>query len=169
MCGGTLETAVCSHIGHVFRSRSPYKWVSNFTNPLRRNSIRLAEVWMDEYKMYYYDQFNFNLVSVKSHVILSAGNARDLLCKFLVLGRTRKSLMSTDFKQCRRLRRAWNFNGKRLDKVVSWSPSWGWIWAGYSVGKMSGRMIDKSIGLHCATPCCLTDRFLFGWEPLSFS
>ncbi|KAA0199892.1 Polypeptide N-acetylgalactosaminyltransferase [Fasciolopsis buskii] len=61
MCGGTLETAVCSHIGHVFRSRSPYKWVSNFTNPLRRNSIRLAEVWMDEYKMYYYDQFNFNL------------------------------------------------------------------------------------------------------------
>ncbi|THD23572.1 Polypeptide N-acetylgalactosaminyltransferase [Fasciola hepatica] len=61
MCGGTLETVVCSHIGHLFRSRSPYKWVSNFTNPLRRNSIRLAEVWMDDYRGFYYEQFNNEL------------------------------------------------------------------------------------------------------------
>jgi len=55
MCGGTLEILPCSHVGHIFRSRSPYKWRSG-VNVLKRNSIRLAEVWMDEYKKYYYQR-----------------------------------------------------------------------------------------------------------------
>ena len=55
MCGGTLEIVPCSHVGHIFRKRSPYKWRSG-VNVLRKNSVRLAEVWMDEYKHYYYDR-----------------------------------------------------------------------------------------------------------------
>ena len=55
MCGGTLEIVPCSHVGHIFRKRSPYKWRSG-VNVLRRNSIRLAEVWLDDYKKYYYDR-----------------------------------------------------------------------------------------------------------------
>lgn len=55
MCGGTLEIVPCSHVGHIFRERSPYKWRSG-VNVLRKNSVRLAEVWMDEYKKYYYDR-----------------------------------------------------------------------------------------------------------------
>ena len=60
MCGGTLEIVPCSHVGHIFRKRSPYKWRSG-VNVLRRNSIRLAEVWLDEYKQYYYDRIGADL------------------------------------------------------------------------------------------------------------
>jgi len=60
MCGGTLEIVPCSHVGHIFRKRSPYKWRSG-VNVLRRNSIRLAEVWLDEYKKYYYDRIGWDL------------------------------------------------------------------------------------------------------------
>jgi len=60
MCGGTLEIVPCSHVGHIFRKRSPYKWRSG-VNVLRRNSIRLAEVWLDEYKEYYYDRIGHDL------------------------------------------------------------------------------------------------------------
>lgn len=55
MCGGTLEIVPCSHVGHIFRKRSPYKWRSG-VNVLRRNSVRLAEVWLDEYAQYYYQR-----------------------------------------------------------------------------------------------------------------
>lgn len=77
MCGGTLEIVPCSHVGHIFRKRSPYKWRGG-VNVVKKNSIRLAEVWMDEYKQYYYERFNNDLVSrlgfwcLKSHIISSA-------------------------------------------------------------------------------------------------
>ncbi|TPP56290.1 Polypeptide N-acetylgalactosaminyltransferase [Fasciola gigantica] len=61
MCGGTLETIPCSHVGHIFRKRSPYKWESKFTSPLRRNTVRLAEVWLDDYKRFYYAKIGFQL------------------------------------------------------------------------------------------------------------
>ncbi|XP_037075989.1 putative polypeptide N-acetylgalactosaminyltransferase 9 [Pollicipes pollicipes] len=60
MCGGRLEIVPCSHVGHIFRKRSPYKWRSG-VNVLRRNSIRLAEVWMDDYKKYFYQRIGFDL------------------------------------------------------------------------------------------------------------
>ncbi|XP_064613724.1 polypeptide N-acetylgalactosaminyltransferase 5-like isoform X2 [Liolophura sinensis] len=60
MCGGTLEIIPCSHVGHIFRKRSPYKWKSG-VNVVKKNSIRLAEVWMDDFKKYYYERFNYDL------------------------------------------------------------------------------------------------------------
>ncbi|KAK3908178.1 Putative polypeptide N-acetylgalactosaminyltransferase 9 [Frankliniella fusca] len=60
MCGGTLEIVPCSHVGHIFRKRSPYKWRSG-VNVLKRNSIRLAEVWMDDYAKYYYQRIGKDL------------------------------------------------------------------------------------------------------------
>ncbi|CAL4066204.1 unnamed protein product [Meganyctiphanes norvegica] len=56
MCGGTLEIIPCSHVGHIFRSRMPYTWAGHpNSSAFRKNSIRLAEVWMDDYKKYYYE------------------------------------------------------------------------------------------------------------------
>lgn len=62
MCGGTLEIIPCSHVGHIFRKRSPYKWRSG-VNVLKRNNIRLAEVWLDEYSEYYYQRIGNDRVS----------------------------------------------------------------------------------------------------------
>lgn len=59
-CGGELLCAPCSHVGHVFRKRSPYSWPKS-VNVVKKNSIRLAEVWMDDYKKYYYERINNNL------------------------------------------------------------------------------------------------------------
>ncbi|CAG9786599.1 unnamed protein product [Diatraea saccharalis] len=52
MCGGSLEIIPCSHVGHVFRKRIPY---TGQNGAVRRNCMRLAEVWMDEYAQYFYD------------------------------------------------------------------------------------------------------------------
>ena len=65
MCGGTLEIIPCSHVGHIFRKRSPYSWKTG-VNVVKKNSVRLAEVWLDDYKKYYYERFNYDLVSVIS-------------------------------------------------------------------------------------------------------
>ncbi|CAH8469651.1 unnamed protein product [Heterobilharzia americana] len=62
MCGGTLETNVCSYVGHIFRSRSPYKWDVKVKNPLKRNLLRLAEVWLDDYKRFYHARIGFKTV-----------------------------------------------------------------------------------------------------------
>jgi len=62
MCGGSLEIHPCSAVGHIFRLTSPYKWGKTFFEILRHNYVRVAEVWMDEYKNYYYERLNFNLV-----------------------------------------------------------------------------------------------------------
>ena len=64
MCGGTLEIHPCSHVSHVFRPRSPYKWGRDVGDILRRNAVRLAEVWLDEYKKYYYETIDYELVNV---------------------------------------------------------------------------------------------------------
>ncbi|CAG9535726.1 unnamed protein product [Cercopithifilaria johnstoni] len=56
MCGGSIEFIPCSHVGHIFRAGHPY----NMTGPGNNedvhgtNSKRLAEVWMDDYKRFYY-------------------------------------------------------------------------------------------------------------------
>ncbi|VDM42184.1 unnamed protein product [Toxocara canis] len=61
MCGGRLEIVPCSHVGHIFRKKSPYKWRTG-VNVLQRNNVRLAEVWLDEYKDIYYERINHKLI-----------------------------------------------------------------------------------------------------------
>lgn len=53
MCGGTLEIIPCSRVGHLFRKWRPYGSDSKGDTMLY-NSMRLAEVWLDDYKQYFY-------------------------------------------------------------------------------------------------------------------
>ncbi|KAI5635030.1 glycosyl transferase family 2 domain-containing protein [Phthorimaea operculella] len=53
MCGGSLEIIPCSRVGHVFRKKYPY---SKRPISVRRNHIRVAKVWMDEYAKYVYER-----------------------------------------------------------------------------------------------------------------
>ncbi|XP_067141635.1 polypeptide N-acetylgalactosaminyltransferase 11-like isoform X2 [Centruroides vittatus] len=53
MCGGRLEIVPCSRVGHVFRRRRPYGSPTG-EDTMMRNSLRVAHVWMDEYKKYYF-------------------------------------------------------------------------------------------------------------------
>uniref|UniRef100_A0A4W6FZT0 Polypeptide N-acetylgalactosaminyltransferase 3 n=1 Tax=Lates calcarifer TaxID=8187 RepID=A0A4W6FZT0_LATCA len=52
-CGGQLEIIPCSIVGHVFRTKSPHSFPKG-TQVIARNQVRLAEVWMDDYKEIFY-------------------------------------------------------------------------------------------------------------------
>ncbi|KRX53863.1 putative N-acetylgalactosaminyltransferase 6 [Trichinella sp. T9] len=54
-CGGQLEIIPCSHVGHVFRKKSPHDFPrGNSARTLTTNLVRVAEVWMDEWKSLFY-------------------------------------------------------------------------------------------------------------------
>nr|XP_009298305.1 probable polypeptide N-acetylgalactosaminyltransferase 8 isoform X3 [Danio rerio] len=48
LCGGSIEVVPCSKIAHIERAHKPY--MPDLSNVMKRNALRVAEVWMDEYK-----------------------------------------------------------------------------------------------------------------------
>ncbi|KAM6953438.1 polypeptide N-acetylgalactosaminyltransferase 11 [Aplochiton taeniatus] len=53
MCGGQLLIIPCSRVGHIFRKRRPYGSPGG-QDTMAHNSLRLAQVWMDDYKEQYF-------------------------------------------------------------------------------------------------------------------
>ncbi|XP_030624152.1 polypeptide N-acetylgalactosaminyltransferase 11 [Chanos chanos] len=53
MCGGQLLIIPCSRVGHIFRKRRPYGSPGG-QDTMAHNSLRLAHVWMDDYKEQYF-------------------------------------------------------------------------------------------------------------------
>ena len=49
-----IDVRPCSRVGHVFRKWSPY--AKNRKEHIIRNNIRVAQVWMDEFKFLYFDR-----------------------------------------------------------------------------------------------------------------
>lgn len=47
-CGGSIEVVPCSKIAHIERYHKPY--MPDLGPAMKRNALRVAEVWMDEYK-----------------------------------------------------------------------------------------------------------------------
>nr|XP_046250148.1 probable polypeptide N-acetylgalactosaminyltransferase 8 [Scatophagus argus] len=47
-CGGSIEVVPCSKIAHIERYHKPY--MRDLSPAMKRNALRVAEVWMDEYK-----------------------------------------------------------------------------------------------------------------------
>ncbi|XP_055591524.1 putative polypeptide N-acetylgalactosaminyltransferase 9 [Uranotaenia lowii] len=54
MCGGKMVTVPCSRVAHIAKAGHPYMMQSP-KDYVRANSLRLAEVWMDEYKQVIFD------------------------------------------------------------------------------------------------------------------
>ncbi|XP_055486900.1 polypeptide N-acetylgalactosaminyltransferase 3-like [Leucoraja erinacea] len=52
-CGGQMEILPCSVVGHVFRDDPPDMYPDG-PSVVYRNLVRLAEVWLDEYKDIFY-------------------------------------------------------------------------------------------------------------------
>ncbi|XP_037957316.1 polypeptide N-acetylgalactosaminyltransferase 35A [Teleopsis dalmanni] len=55
-CGGAIKIMPCSRVAHIFRKRRPYLAPNATDNTMLKNSLRLAHVWMDEYKEHYLKQ-----------------------------------------------------------------------------------------------------------------
>ncbi|KHN78181.1 putative N-acetylgalactosaminyltransferase 8 [Toxocara canis] len=54
LCGGSVLVAPCSHVGHVFRVRRPYKGKPGMHDENLFNSLRTVKVWFDDYVKYFY-------------------------------------------------------------------------------------------------------------------
>ena len=54
MCGGRVEVIPCSKVGHIFKPHLPYSFGIHGKYAIQRNLVKVAEVWMDDYKKYYY-------------------------------------------------------------------------------------------------------------------
>ncbi len=69
MCGGRVECIPCSRVGHIFKPKLPYQFPDDSYSTIQRNLIRTAEMWMGDYKKYYYAQQDtlppIDLISLK--------------------------------------------------------------------------------------------------------
>ncbi|XP_039988162.1 probable polypeptide N-acetylgalactosaminyltransferase 8 [Xiphias gladius] len=48
LCGGSIEVVPCSRIAHIERAHKPY--ALDLNPAMRRNALRVADIWLDDYK-----------------------------------------------------------------------------------------------------------------------
>ncbi|XP_071029169.1 polypeptide N-acetylgalactosaminyltransferase 9-like [Oncorhynchus clarkii lewisi] len=55
-CGGSMEVLPCARVAHIERTKKPYN--NDIDYYAKRNALRAAEVWMDDYKSHVYMAWN---------------------------------------------------------------------------------------------------------------
>lgn len=70
----------CSHVGHIFRVKFPYKFPSK-VDVAQRNTIRLAEVWLDDYKSFYYERIGQDYIRDYGDISERKALRQSLKCK----------------------------------------------------------------------------------------
>ncbi|KAJ8959716.1 hypothetical protein NQ318_021910 [Aromia moschata] len=81
-CGGKIQIAPCSRVGHVFRKSSPYSFPGGINKTLFSNLARVALVWLDDWGNFYF-KFNELARNVKDAQNVTARKElrRRLQCK----------------------------------------------------------------------------------------
>ncbi len=64
-CGGSMEVLPCARVAHIERTKKPYN--NDIDYYAKRNALRAAEVWMDEYKSHVYMAWNIPMNVSFSH------------------------------------------------------------------------------------------------------
>ena len=74
----------CSRVGHVFRPKFPYSFPvrpGSSIDPVSKNLMRVADVWMDEYSKHFYN-IRYDLKSKQHDDVSERANLRKKLqCK----------------------------------------------------------------------------------------
>nr|XP_045012843.1 polypeptide N-acetylgalactosaminyltransferase 9 isoform X2 [Jaculus jaculus] len=60
-CGGSMEVLPCSRVAHIERTKKPYN--NDIDYYAKRNALRAAEVWMDDFKSHVYMAWNIPMTN----------------------------------------------------------------------------------------------------------
>uniref|UniRef100_A0A8C5EC31 Polypeptide N-acetylgalactosaminyltransferase n=1 Tax=Gouania willdenowi TaxID=441366 RepID=A0A8C5EC31_GOUWI len=100
-CGGSVEVLPCSRIAHIERAHKPY--TENLTVHVRRNALRVAEVWMDQHKSHVYMAWNVPLQlknSLREDLCLDQGpDTENVPIMYLCHGMTPQNVYYTSSQQ----------------------------------------------------------------------
>lgn len=81
ICNGRIEIVPCSHIGYIFRNTSVWKPdTSDLFTSRRTLKCRVAELWLDDYKNYYYERLGNGLIKIGELVELRKYEKQEWKC-----------------------------------------------------------------------------------------
>ncbi|XP_065342596.1 polypeptide N-acetylgalactosaminyltransferase 2 [Cloeon dipterum] len=126
-CGGSLEIIPCSRVGHVFRKQHPYTFPGGSGNVFARNTRRAAEVWMDDYKQFYY--------------------AAVPLAKNIPFGNIQSRLELRDRLQCKPFKWYLEHVYPELTVPDSMDIAFGSVQQGFMCLDTMGHLLDGTVGL----------------------